>query len=170
MLAGQVQAGKVRHLGISVSSGGDPMHQISRAVAAGASVIQIVYNRLDRQPEEAALGRCQELDLGVLARVPLASGFLSGKYKPGDTFANPSDVRASHNPQEVQRRLELVEKIRREEVPAGVAMAPWALAWCLQHPAVTSVIPGNKTIAQVDSNAAAAGLDLVRDDHPQATT
>jgi aryl-alcohol dehydrogenase-like predicted oxidoreductase len=169
MLAEQVQAGKVRHLGISVSSGSNPGHQISRAVAVGASVIQIVYNRLDRRPEKDSLALCQALDLGVLARVPLASGFLSGKYKPGDTFANPTDVRATHNAEDVQRRLELVEKIRQEEVPAGVDMAPWALAWCLQHPAVTSVIPGNKTIAQVDSNASAAGLELVRDDHPQAT-
>lgn len=52
--------------------------------------------------------------------------------------------------------------------PQGVPMAPWALAWCLQHPAVTCVIPGCKSVEQVVSNASAADLDLVRDDHPQA--
>ena len=47
-------------------------------------------------------------------------------------------------------------------------MAQWALAWCLQHPAVSAVIPGCKSVEQVESNAKAAELDLVRDDHPQA--
>lgn len=168
MLAGQVQAGKIRQLGLSVSSGIDPTYQISRAAQVGAGAIQIVYNRLDRKPEKDSLALCREHNLGVLARVPLASGFLSGKYKPGTKFANPADVRSAHNAEDVQRRLAQVEKIRRDEVPPGVEMAPWALAWCLQHPAVTCVIPGNKTVVQVDSNAAAARLDLVRDDHPQA--
>jgi aryl-alcohol dehydrogenase-like predicted oxidoreductase len=49
-----------------------------------------------------------------------------------------------------------------------VSMAPWALAWCLQHPAVTCVIPGCESVEQVESNASAADLDLVRNDHPQA--
>jgi aryl-alcohol dehydrogenase-like predicted oxidoreductase len=49
-----------------------------------------------------------------------------------------------------------------------VPMATWALAWCLQHPAVSAVIPGCKSVEQVESNAAAAELDMVREDHPQA--
>ena len=57
------------------------------------------------------------------------------------------------------------------EVPEGVDMATWALAWCLQHPAVSCVIPGCKSVQQVESNAASADLaDMVRDDHPQAWT
>ena len=54
------------------------------------------------------------------------------------------------------------------EVPPGVDMAAWALAWRLMHPAVTCVIPGMKTVTQVEANARAAVLDLVRVDHPQA--
>ena len=65
-------------------------------------------------------------------------------------------------------RYLLVQDIQETEVPEGVAMAPWALAWCLQHPAVTCVIPGCKTVKQVESNASAADLAMVRDDHPQA--
>jgi aryl-alcohol dehydrogenase-like predicted oxidoreductase len=158
MLRRQVEAGKIRHLGISVSSKGDPMPQIERATAVGASVIQIVYNRLDRQAEERALPACQAQDLGVLARVPLASGLLSGKYRPGDEFRLPDDVRSSYPPETVQARLAEVERIRQTEVPAGVPMAPWALAWCLRHPAVSAVIPGCKTVAQLEMNAAAADL------------
>ncbi len=167
MLDRQVQAGKIRHLGVSVSSGLDPDYQISKAVEVGAGAIQIVYNRLDREPEGTALPLCQQLDLGVLARVPLASGFLSGKYKPGTHFTDETDVRASRDSTENEARLQEVADIAQHEVPAGMSMASWALAWCLQHPAVTCVIPGCKTVAQVDSNTDAAGLDLVSDNHPQ---
>jgi myo-inositol catabolism protein IolS len=61
-----------------------------------------------------------------------------------------------------------VEEIQRNEVPEGVNMAQWALAWCLKHPAVTSVIPGCKNVEQVELNARAADLELVSDQHPQA--
>jgi myo-inositol catabolism protein IolS len=168
MLNDQVKAGKIRTLGISISSRSQNIHQTQRASQVGASVIQVVYNRLDREPERRVLPACQEQDLGMLARVPLASGFLSGKYKPGTRFTNQDDIRSQHDEQEVQDRLKLVQEIQRTEVPAGVPMAAWALAWCLQHPAVSAVIPGCKTVEQVNSNASAADLDMVRDDHPQA--
>jgi aryl-alcohol dehydrogenase-like predicted oxidoreductase len=61
-----------------------------------------------------------------------------------------------------------VQEIQQNELPPGVPMATWALAWCLQHPAVTCVIPGCKTVEQVEANAAAAQLSIVRPDHPQA--
>lgn len=168
MLAKQVEAGKVRHLGVSIGSGIDPGHQAQRASAVGASVLQVVYNRLERGPEELIFPYSLQQDLGVLARVPLASGFLSGKYHPGAEFTVPSDVRSTFSPERTQEMLRQVEAIQRDEVPPGVPMAAWALAWCLQHPAVTAVIPGCKSAEQVESNAAAADLDNVRDDHPQA--
>jgi len=164
MLDKQVKAGKIRHLGISIAKN-DNIHQTSSATRVGASVIQVVYNRLDREPEKAVFPSCMEQDLGVLARVPLASGFLSGKYKPGATFG-PDDVRHRQDPERVAERLREVERIRRDEVPAGMDMAQWALAWCLKHPAVTCVIPGCKSVQQVLDNAAA--VRYVGEDHPQA--
>lgn len=161
-----VQAGKVRHIGNSIGSN-DNIHQTDRSGWAGVEVIQVVYNRLDRKPEERVFPSCIRQNLGVLARVPLASGFLSGKYKPGAMFPK-DDVRAGHDAAKLAQRLAEVERIAREEVPPGTDMAQWALAWCLRHPAVTAVIPGCKNVKQVESNAAAAGLPLVRDDHPQA--
>lgn len=160
----QVQAGKIRHLGLSIAKN-DNMHQVGGASHVNAQTIQVVYNRLDRKPEEAVFASCAEQDLGVLARVPLASGYLSGKYKPGAVFAG-NDVRHRHDPQHVARLLEEVAKIKESEVPEGVDMAQWALAWCLKHPAVTTVIPGSKSPAQVEANAKAAAF--ASDDHPQA--
>jgi myo-inositol catabolism protein IolS len=78
------------------------------------------------------------------------------------------DWRPGTDRAEVQRKLELVQEIGLTEVPERMAMAQWALAWCLQHPAVSYVVAGCKTVEQVQSNARAADLDLVRDDHPQA--
>ncbi|XEC95169.1 aldo/keto reductase [Paenibacillus tarimensis] len=164
----QVQAGKVRYLGISIGSN-DNLHQTDAASEVNADVIQVVYNRLDRKPEERVFPSCERQNLGVLARVPLASGYLSGKYKPGAVFET-NDVRNRHNEKYQAEALRQVEEIRSNEVPEGVNMAEWALAWCLQHPAVTSVIPGCKNPEQVESNAAAADLELVRGDHPQAIT
>lgn len=162
----QVQAGKIRHLGISIGSN-DNLHQTAAATKVKASVIQVVYNRINRKPEERVFASCEHQDLGVLARVPLASGFLSGKYRPGDTFPN-NDVRGGRSQEEITKVLQEVEKIRQTEVPSGTDMAQWALAWCLQHPAVTCVIPGCKNVEQVEYNATAANLPMVRDTHPQA--
>lgn len=156
LLDKQVQAGKVRHLGTSIGSN-DNVHQTDASSKVNSEVIQVVYNRLDRVPENRVFPSCERQDLGVLARVPLASGYLSGKYKPGAVF-DTTDVRHRHDPESTRRKLEEVEQIRRNEVPEGVNMAEWALAWCLKHPAVSAVIPGCKNPAQVESNAAAAEL------------
>jgi aryl-alcohol dehydrogenase-like predicted oxidoreductase len=94
----------------------------------------------------------------VLARVPLASGLLSGKYKPGARFDNPEDIRAQRDAAEIERQLEEVQRIQQEEVPPGTPMAAWALAWCLRNEAVSCVIPGCKSPEQVTANAAAADL------------
>ena len=99
MLSRQVQAGKIRHVGLSISPN-DNLYQTAGASAVGAETIQVVYNRLDRAPEAAVLPTCQAQDLGVLARVPLASGLLTGKYRPGDVFDNPDDIRSQRSPSE----------------------------------------------------------------------
>jgi aryl-alcohol dehydrogenase-like predicted oxidoreductase len=160
----QVEAGKIRHLGTSIGSN-DNLHQTDASSKINSQVIQVVYNRLDRKPEGRVFPSCERQDLGVLARVPLASGYLSGKYKPGAEFAE-NDTRHRHNKDATFKKLQQVEEIARNEVPQGMNMAQWALAWCLKHPAVTAVIPGCKNPQQVESNAAAT--ELVSDNHPQA--
>jgi aryl-alcohol dehydrogenase-like predicted oxidoreductase len=161
MLSRQVEQGKVRHLGISISNSDETTfsHQAGRAAEVGASVLQVYYNRLERRPEEHIFPHCRANDLGVLARVPLASGFLSGKYSPGATF-DQGDVRAGRDREKVKRTLEEVARIRSTEVPEGVPMAAWALAWCLRDPVVSSVIPGCKSAEQVRQNAAAAEVRI----------
>jgi aryl-alcohol dehydrogenase-like predicted oxidoreductase len=151
------RAGKIRHIGNSISSNMDLRFQTDRSTKADVEALQLVYNRLERKPETEAFDSARRQNLGVLARVPLASGYLSGKYKPGATFAG-NDYRTTQDPAKVDEKLREVERIAREEVPAGVDMAQWALAWCLRNPAVTAVIPGCKNVEQVEGNARAAEL------------
>jgi myo-inositol catabolism protein IolS len=162
----QVAQGKIRHLGVSL--GGDDVDQARRVDQVGADVVQVGYNRLDRSAEQGVLPACLEQDLGVIVREPLANGYLSGSYRPGGWVTAADDWRSGHDPAEVQRKLELVEELRRTEVPEGMPMAQWAIAWCLRHPAVSCMVAGSKSVQQLEANAAAADLELVRDDHPRA--
>ena len=154
------EQGKVRFLGNSVPSKGDRSGQISQSSAHQIDTIQIVYNRLRREPEQLSFPICVEQDLGVLARVPLASGYLTGKYKPGHEFGDNEMRGKWHDQADRDQWLEEAQKIQVEEVPEGVPMAQWAIAWCLKHPAVSCVIPGVKNADQVRSNAAATEISL----------
>jgi aryl-alcohol dehydrogenase-like predicted oxidoreductase len=150
------QAGKIRHLGVSISSKSGPL-QAQEASQAGASVIQVVYNRLERRAEQDFFPHAQQQDLGVLARVPLASGFLSGKYRESDTFSK-GDMRSTLERSKIREWISETAKLK-ERLPSGTNLSAWALAWCLRHPAVSSVIPGCKDPQQVAANAAAAELE-----------
>jgi aryl-alcohol dehydrogenase-like predicted oxidoreductase len=156
VLARLIKSGKARHVGNSIGSN-ENVKQVDDSAAAHVEAIQVVYNRLQREPEQRVFPSCQRQNLGVLARVPLASGYLSGKYKPGAKFTG-QDHRANQKADVRDARLQQAEQIIRDEVPPGVNPAQWALAWCLKNPAVTCVIPGCKSVVQIESNAAAAGL------------
>jgi aryl-alcohol dehydrogenase-like predicted oxidoreductase len=120
-------------------------------------VLQVVYNRLERRAERDFFPHAESDDLGVLARVPLASGFLTGKYTTAAPFPK-TDVRSTFDQERFRQWLAELEMIRRHELPAGVPMAQWALAWCLKNPRVSCAIPGCKDLAQLEMNASAAKL------------
>ena len=155
-LAEQKQAGRIRHLGISILGKGSEA-QARGASRLGVEALQVIYNRLDRRPEQIYFPHAQRDNLGILARVPLASGLLTGKYRPGATFAS-NDWRSTLDAAKARNDLAEVERLAQTEVPPGVPLSQWALAWCLKHPAVSAVIPGCQDPAQVRANAAAADL------------
>ena len=78
----------------------------------------MIYNRLDKTPEEKVFALCREQNLGVLARVPLASGFLSGKYRPGSSFGK-NDVRGGQEKAVIDQRLREVEEISARRCRRG---------------------------------------------------
>ena len=155
MLDKQVQAGKVRFLGNSI--GPRMRQQLAKSGDYGISVIQAPYNVLQRRAEQFLFPLAKDLDLGVIARAPLAMGLLSGKYRPGHVF---EDVRAMFMKQEhVDERLEAADEALRDK-PSDMAPATWANAWCLQESQVSTVIPGIKSVAQLEVNALAGDVRL----------
>ena len=154
-LHAEQQAGRIRHLGASLNK--STLMQGEWARERGVAVLQVVYNRIDQVAAERHFPAARRDGLGVLARVPLASGLLAGKYHPGAQFA-PNDVRARTDRAKLEAQIAEVEQIRRTEVPPGTPMAQWAMAWCLRDPVVSAVIPGCKSAAQVRENAGAADL------------
>lgn len=157
MLNKQVEAGKVRFLGNSI---GNPnmLAQVQESTRYGISVIQTIYNAVKRKAEETVFPVARQQDLGIIARVPLASGFLTGKYQPGHVFAD-DDVR-SHRPADGRDReiAEALEALKHK--PQDMAAATWANAWCLKSAEIATVIPGIKSLEQLETNARAGDITL----------
>ena len=156
------RSGMVRNLGVSIRGAGSET-QVREAFGRGYGVLQVVYNRLDVRAESDVFPFARRYGLGILARVPLASGFLSGKYEAWEKFG-AGDYRSTLGKDEIARRVHEAERIADVELPLGVSRVRWALAWCLRDPVVAAVIPGAKSPEQVAENASAA--DLLSDRTP----
>jgi aryl-alcohol dehydrogenase-like predicted oxidoreductase len=156
------RSGMVRNLGASIRGAGSDV-QTREAFGRGYGVLQVIYNRLDLRAESEIFPTARRHGLGILARVPLASGLLSGRHEAGDKFG-PDDFRSTLGPAEIARRVREGEKLADDELPLGVSRVRWALAWCLRDPVVAAVIPGAKSPEQVVENASAA--DLLSDRMP----
>lgn len=167
MLDKQKQAGKISHYGVSLHPDPtDNIDQTTKAIEYGAEVIEVLYNRLERLAEDGVLPLCMEHGIGVMGRVPLCSGYLSGKYHRDSVFPS-NDVRGNyHSKAQREEKLSRAELIGRYEVPKGINMAEWAMAWCLRHPAVSTFVVGYKSPMQLDSAIRASGM--VSTDHPLA--
>lgn len=162
-----IDEGKIAYLGVSVET-------IEEAIQAMSydhvSSIQVIFNMFRLKPLEKMLKIAKEKNVGIIARVPLASGMLTGKMKKDSQFA-PDDHRSFNRHGEAFDKgetfsgvpydvgLEAVEALM-DIKPKDLTMAQFALAWILQHDAVTCVIPGGKTPEQVNQNIAASGVVL----------
>jgi aryl-alcohol dehydrogenase-like predicted oxidoreductase len=146
-------AGKIRFYGISV---GPCAHGPWVVRNTPADTIQVVYNMLEREPETELLPMAQEKGIGIIARVPLASGFLTGKFTPETRFA-PNDHRSrTYPPEKIRTMVTQIGKLDFLTEGKGKTLAQAALQYCLAHPAVSAVIPGAKTPEQARANAAAS--------------
>ncbi|MBV9915619.1 MAG: aldo/keto reductase [Solirubrobacterales bacterium] len=166
-----VSRGLIANYGVSVETCAQALSAISRR---HVSTVQIILNCFRRKPLEQVLPAARENGVGIIARVPLASGLLSGRYDENTTFA-PDDHRTFNRQGEafdvgetfagvpfevgVRAARELAEL-----VDPGVTLAQFALRWLIDQPGVSTVIPGARNPEQVRANAAAAGLPPLRED------
>ncbi len=160
-----VQAGKLKHYGVSV----EKVEEALKAIEfPNVKTVQIIFNIFRQRPAELFFQEAMRKKIGIIVRVPLASGMLTGKMKPNTTFA-ADDHRSFNRHGEAFDRgetfagvdyeigLQAVEEIRAL-LPPGWSMPQFALRWILMHAAVSCVIPGAKTPQQAQDNAAAADL------------
>jgi aryl-alcohol dehydrogenase-like predicted oxidoreductase len=160
-----VQAGKVRFYGVSVE-------RVEEALKAleypNLQSVQVIFNCFRQRPAELFFGQAKLKQVGILARVPLASGLLTGKFGADTQFA--ADDHRNFNRQgqrfdagetfagvDYEVALSAVDGIRAF-VPAGLSMSQFALRWILMFDAVTCAIPGGKRPSQVADNARASDL------------
>jgi aryl-alcohol dehydrogenase-like predicted oxidoreductase len=160
-----VAAGKLRSYGVSVETVDEALRAIRQP---GVQSVQIIFNMLRQKPAERFFSEARSRGVAILARVPLASGLLTGKLSASSVFA-PDDHRTFNRegrafdkgetfsgvPYDIG--LEAVERLRALK-PEGMTMTQFALRWILMFEAVTCAIPGAKTPAQAQDNVAAAGL------------
>ena len=139
----------------------------------GVQSVQIIYNILRQRPADLLFQETQRKGVGILARLPLSSGLLSGKMTAQTSFAADDHRLFNRNGEafdkgetfsglDYAKGLEAVEALRAV-VPDGLSMAQFALRWITMHPGVTCAIPGGKRAAQVADNVSAADLPALTD-------
>ena len=172
MLDDLVQAGKIRYYGVSVEKIDEALKAIEYP---NVQTVQIIFNCFRQRPAEKffARARSKEKQVGILARVPLASGLLTGKFRRDSTFAKDDhrnfnrhgeafDMGETFSGVDYNVGLDAIEEMRAL-VPAGVSMSQFALRWILMFGAVTCAIPGGKRPTQVADNCAASDLPPLSD-------
>lgn len=153
--------GKIRFYGVSLEKTADGIVAIE---TGKPDTLQVVYNILHQDPEETLFPLAQKENVGIIARVPLERGVLSGRFKSAAEFAQ-KDWRRGVFPDEalvrVQAAVEELAFLVKGEVPN---LAQAALRFVLSHPAVSTVIPGIRTVQQAESNIAVSGKTLPAED------
>jgi len=162
-MADLVKAGKVRHLGLSEAA----PKTIRRAHATHPiTALQTEYSLWTRDPEEEILPTVRELGIGFVAYSPIGRGFLSGRIKSVDDLEQ-NDFRRQ-NPrfkdQNFDKNFELVKRVERIAREKQATPAQLALAWLLARGDDIVPIPGSRRIQQLEENAAAANIELSKDD------
>lgn len=151
------KSGKVGHFGISISEH-EPDTALDAMRTGLIETVQVIYNIFDQTPEQNLFPLCQQLNIGVLARVPLDEGGLTGTITP-DTQFEPTEFRAHYF--RGDRKQQVVEHVKAlEKDLAGIpgTLPEIALRFCLSHPAVSTVIPGMRRLKTVESSCAVSDL------------
>ena len=155
--------GKIRHAGWSVMSFKETEHaHILERHHELLDVIQVRYNLLEREAEKVLFPMAQQYGTGVIVRIPLLFGLLSGKYKTDARFGDNDHRRNNLSPEKLQAYITDLGKYKQvfDEYQQH-SMAQLSLRFCISHPACHTVIPGGKTAEQVRENVVASDLSFI---------
>ena len=146
-------AGKVRHFGISINDH-EPASAL-RAVASGVfDAVQVIYNLFDPTPAAELFPACRTHDVGVIVRVPLDEGGLTGTIRPDSTFEEGDFRRIYFRGDRAHQVFERAEKLKASLGQEAATLPELALRFCLSDDAVSTVIPGMRRVATVEANVA----------------
>ena len=170
ILDGLVKDGKLRYYGVSVEKVEEALKAIEYP---SVQTVQIIFNMFRQRPLDLFLGEAQRRRVGILARVPLSSGMLTGTMSQKTTFQEDDHRQFNRHGEDFDRGatfsgldyeigLQAVDELRFL-VPVDASMAQMALRWILMSPAVTCAIPGAKRPSQVEENVKAADLPALSD-------
>jgi len=166
-----VKSGKVANLGVSV----EKVDEAIRAVEYdNVTTVQIIFNMFRHKPADKFFELAKKKDVGIVVRVPLASGLLTGKMTKATKFEE-DDHRAFNRNGEAFDKGETFSGVDYETgikavhelmkiLPSGMSMAQFALKWILMHDAVSCIIPGGKTPEQVSQNTATSDMENLSDE------
>ncbi len=166
-----VKAGKIRYYGVSVEKVEEALKAIEYE---GVQTVQIIFNMFRQRPAELFFEQAKKRKVGILARVPLASGMLAGKLKKDTSFAADDHRNFNREGQafdkgetfsgvDYETGLKAVEELK-DICPKGISMVQFALRWILMNEAVTCAIPGVKRPAQAEQNFAASDFAPLSDE------
>ena len=166
-----VKTGKLRYYGVSVEKVEEALKAIEYP---NVQTVQLVFNIFRQRPMDLFFGEAQRRKAGILARVPLSSGMLTGKMTRASSFQEDDHRRFNRNGEgfdkgetfsglDYEIGLQAVEELRTL-IPAGMTMTQMALRWILMSPAVTCAIPGAKRPSQVEENISAADQPSLSDE------
>jgi len=148
-------AGKVRAVGVSINDH-QPDSALELVQSGLVDTVQVIYNIFDQSPEKNLFPLAQKMNVGVLARVPFDEGSLTGTITESTEF-DPNEFRAFYFRDDRKKQVvERVAAIKRDLTGVDGSLAEVALRFTISHPAVTTAIPGMRTVRNVERNAAAS--------------
>jgi aryl-alcohol dehydrogenase-like predicted oxidoreductase len=149
------QEGKIRAAGVSITTMEEGIHLIQNQKV---DLLQVLFNILNQAPADRLLPLAEEHNVGMIARVPLASGLLTGKYSAGHNFGRQDNRQNYLTPRRLKEVTERVEHLKQLIADSGYTIQQIALAFLFRFPLVP--IPGAKTVAQLEQNVAATQVVL----------
>jgi aryl-alcohol dehydrogenase-like predicted oxidoreductase len=159
------QEGKIQHLGVSVEKVEEALKAIEYD---NVTTVQIIFNMFRQRPAQLFFGEAKKKNIGIIVRVPLASGLLTGKFTAGTNFTEGDHRQFNRNGDsfdkgetfsgiDYETGLAAVEALKKI-FPGQTNLAPLALKWILQFEAISCIIPGASNVSQVDSNISALSI------------
>ncbi|MBA3871676.1 MAG: aldo/keto reductase, partial [Anaerolineae bacterium] len=154
--------GKIRAIGVSTPEQ-DQNSVIDLMRGGWIDTVQVIYNIFEQEPAAELLPVAQETNVGIIVRVVFDEGSLTGKFTPETKFA-ADDFRNSYfEGDRMERAVKRADKVKADIADSGLSLAQVAIKFALMHPAVSTVIPGIRNVAQAEANTAVSDIAPLSD-------